>query len=49
MDLFFKTVVVVVVCRNFPLNLIPKILVALSMKDSVAGMSFLMSSPQPEW
>ncbi|XP_047662626.1 serine-protein kinase ATM isoform X3 [Tachysurus fulvidraco] len=37
-----------IICRNFPLNLIPKILVALTMKDSVAGMWYLMSSHQPE-
>ncbi|XP_034170693.2 serine-protein kinase ATM [Pangasianodon hypophthalmus] len=37
-----------IICRNFPLNLIPRILVALTLKDTVAGMTFLMSSLQPE-
>ncbi|KAK3513535.1 hypothetical protein QTP70_016470, partial [Hemibagrus guttatus] len=37
-----------IICRNFPLNLIPRILVALTLKDTMAGMAFLMSSLQPE-
>ncbi|XP_060761720.1 serine-protein kinase ATM [Neoarius graeffei] len=37
-----------IICRNFPLNLIPMILVVLTLKDTMAGMAFLMSSLQPE-
>ncbi|KAI5092996.1 serine-protein kinase ATM [Silurus meridionalis] len=37
-----------IICRNFPLNLIPRILVALTLKDTMAGMAFLMSSLQLE-
>ncbi|XP_053342610.1 serine-protein kinase ATM isoform X1 [Clarias gariepinus] len=37
-----------IICRNFPLNLIPRILVALTLKDTMSGMAFLMNSLQPE-
>uniref|UniRef100_A0A3B1JQ60 non-specific serine/threonine protein kinase n=1 Tax=Astyanax mexicanus TaxID=7994 RepID=A0A3B1JQ60_ASTMX len=34
------------ICRDFPLNLIPRILVALTLKDTMGGMLFLMDSLQ---
>ncbi|XP_072524817.1 serine-protein kinase ATM-like, partial [Salminus brasiliensis] len=34
------------ICRDFPLNLIPRILVALTLKDTMGGMVFLMDSLQ---
>lgn len=37
-----------IICRNIPLNIIPRILVALTLKDTMAGMAFLMSSLQLE-
>ncbi|KAL7851463.1 hypothetical protein AOLI_G00218190 [Acnodon oligacanthus] len=33
-----------VICRDFPLNLIPRILVTLMLKDTMTGMQFLMDS-----
>ncbi|KAI4877690.1 hypothetical protein NFI96_016764 [Prochilodus magdalenae] len=33
-----------VICRDFPFNLIPRILVALTLKDTMAGMLFLVDS-----
>ncbi|XP_066511955.1 serine-protein kinase ATM-like isoform X1 [Hoplias malabaricus] len=37
-----------VVCRDFPLNLIPRILVALTLKDTMSGILFLLDSLQLE-
>ncbi|TSP46813.1 Serine-protein kinase ATM [Bagarius yarrelli] len=37
-----------IICRYFPLNLIPRILVALTVKDTMAGMAFLMNSVEVE-
>ncbi|XP_062844079.1 serine-protein kinase ATM [Trichomycterus rosablanca] len=35
-----------IICRDFPLNLIPRILGALMLKDTMAGMLYLMGSLQ---
>uniref|UniRef100_A0A672RVI7 Serine-protein kinase ATM n=1 Tax=Sinocyclocheilus grahami TaxID=75366 RepID=A0A672RVI7_SINGR len=37
-----------IITRDFPLNLIPRILVSLTLKDSRAGLMFLMGSLKPE-
>ncbi|CAM4560674.1 unnamed protein product [Leuciscus chuanchicus] len=37
-----------IITRDFPLNLIPRILVSLTLKDSRAGLTFLMGSLKPE-
>ncbi|XP_050985185.1 serine-protein kinase ATM [Labeo rohita] len=38
----------IIITRDFPLNLIPRILVSLTLKDSRAGLAFLMGSLKPE-
>ncbi|KAK7172240.1 hypothetical protein R3I93_004526 [Phoxinus phoxinus] len=37
-----------IITRDFPLNLIPRILVSLTLKDSRAGLTFLMGRLKPE-
>uniref|UniRef100_A0A8C2EAP5 non-specific serine/threonine protein kinase n=1 Tax=Cyprinus carpio TaxID=7962 RepID=A0A8C2EAP5_CYPCA len=37
-----------IITRDFPMNLIPRILVSLTLKDSRAGLMFLMGSLKPE-
>ncbi|XP_067102314.1 serine-protein kinase ATM isoform X1 [Osmerus mordax] len=37
-----------IICRDLPHNLVPRILVALTLKDTRAGMRFLSGAPQPE-
>ncbi|XP_051534451.1 serine-protein kinase ATM isoform X2 [Myxocyprinus asiaticus] len=37
-----------IIIRDFPLNVIPRILVSLTLKDSRTGLMFLMGSLQPE-